>query len=48
MKLITEEIEQAEYIVEEAGNGKTLEEQFEETGKKNNDENPRLRKRKKK
>jgi hypothetical protein len=34
--------------LEEAGNGKTLEEQFEETGKKNNDENPRLRKRKKK
>ena len=34
--------------LEEAGKGKTLEEQFEEMGKKNNEENPRLRKRKKK
>lgn len=34
--------------LEEAGNGKTLAEQFEETGKNNNKENPRLRKRKRK
>lgn len=34
--------------LEEAGNGKTLEKQFEETGIKNNEANPRLRKRKKK
>jgi len=34
--------------LEEAGKGKTLDQQFEETGRKNNEENPQLRKRKKK
>jgi hypothetical protein len=34
--------------LEEAGNGKTLDQQFEEMGRKNNENNPKLRKRKKK
>jgi hypothetical protein len=34
--------------LEEAGNGKTLNQQFEEMGRKNNEDNPKLRKRKRK
>jgi len=34
--------------LEEAANGKSLEQQFEETGKKNNEENQKLSKLKKK